>query len=149
MNKYKRWICYQYFYCEKFYWWWVCAGERRLVARQCGRQGGTHTRQVHPTQNKVNIVSNQFTHFRLPHSSVGDPSHFSADPDSYPQIRTSDYRIRLWIWVKLQIRPLSSVTLRMQKKFSYFFPRRHILFNLKNLIFLQKFCFKILFCKHY
>ncbi len=48
-------------------------------------------------------------------SSVGDPRHFGVDPDL--RISTSDLRIR----IQLLIRILSSVTLRMQKKISYFF----------------------------
>jgi hypothetical protein len=63
--------------------------------------------------------------------------------DILVRIPTADQRIR--------IRLLSSVTIRMQF-FSNFFLSlniRHIIFSLKKLNFLLKFCVKILLCKHY
>ncbi len=67
--------------------------------------------------------------------------HFSADPDPDP---TSGSGSNLRIWL------LSSVILRMEKKYFFvlYLTHRHIIFSLKNLIFL-KFCVKILFCKRY
>ncbi len=59
--------------------------------------------------------------------------------------RTSDYRIRIWL--------LSSVTLRMPKKFFFIFflityQQAHYLQSL-TYCFKEKFCVKIKFSKHY
>ncbi len=87
-------------------------------------------------------------------TSVEDPWNFGADP--HPRIHTSDYWI--WIWfqhnrIQIRIRLLSSVTLRMQKIlllaiFSYNLPAGTLSSVLK-ILFLLKFCVKLLFCKHY
>ncbi len=81
-------------------------------------------------------------------SSVGDLWYFVTDPDLDPRIRTSGWRIR--------IRLLSSVTLRMLKKFfssffiyfSYNIPRRHIIFSLLSttLKIFAKILYYIFFC---
>jgi hypothetical protein len=60
------------------------------------------------------------------------------------QIHTSDKRIRIQLWIRL----LSSVTLRMQKKISYFFlityPQAHYcIVSLGNLIFCYNFVLQL------
>ncbi len=71
---------------------------------------------VHTTLPHANDKHNGFFNGKI--SSVGDPWLFGTDPD--PRIRTSDLLIRIQIRIQLQIRLLSSVTLRMQK--NSFFP---------------------------
>jgi hypothetical protein len=74
-----------------------------------------------------------------------DPWHFCADPDLW--IRTSDY----WIRIQIRIRILSSLILRIQKKYFFFqiffllLSHWHIIWSLKNLIFSWNFVLKLNF----
>jgi hypothetical protein len=57
------------------------------------------------------------------------------------------------ILVLIRIRLLSSLILRLQKKFVFFLltcpPAHHIILSLKNLIFCKNFVLKFLSCRHY
>ncbi len=122
------------------------------------RTSGTRWTGFGPTRRYTSRVAcpvRSVRRYRWPRhyllTSVRDPWYFDADPD--PRIRTSDY------WIRVRIQLLSSETLRILKNQffnSYFFlityhPQAHYLQskNKNNKKLLQKFCVKILFCKHY